>query len=308
MKLKIMVSISTLSVRIVSCQNEAVTTLNISASDTIPFVDTKPFVLEDTETHRILSSINKREYDIYIKLPPSYFEKPNHIYPILVLTDVDYAFPLVSSISTRLFKTDLVEQFIVVGVSFSIGDDRGVSKTRDYTPTFSPNEEQGFSKEAKMASGQASKFALFLQKDVLPFIAKNYRMDYNHKVLAGHSFGGLFTSYVSVNHAEFFDAYLIGSPSLWYHDFSIFDIEKTYAQNHSDLKSRIFLCIGSLEDSKNFHPLVTQMLNFEKRLKFRGYASLETKTVVIPDEDHFTVYPSFITKGIIWAFEKRNWK
>jgi predicted alpha/beta superfamily hydrolase len=306
MKQILTVLIATLHVILMSCKNKVIEKQTIGMEDSITVNVSKPYVLEGTETHRITSSINKKEYDLFIQLPPSYYDHPNQLFPVLFLTDADYAFPLVSSISSRLFHTDLIEQFIVVGVSFSIGDDKGVSKTRDYTPTFSPNEKQGFSKESKMASGHANKFATFLKEDVLPFVAKKYRMDYDHKVLAGHSFGGLFTSYVAISQADVFDAYLIGSPSLWYHNFSMFDIEKSYAEQNKDLKARLFFCIGSQEDAKNFHPMVTQMLDFEKRLKSRGYPNLETKSVVIPDEGHYTVYPSFITKGIIWAFKKNT--
>lgn len=43
------------------------------------------------------------------------------------------------------------------------------------------------------------------------------------------------------------------------------------------------------------------MLKFERRLKGRGYTRLSINSQVIADEDHLSVFPSLISRGILWA-------
>jgi predicted alpha/beta superfamily hydrolase len=260
------------------------------------------FQIPSTEVRLIKSSVKKQEYKLYVKLPPSYHEDVLKLYPVLILTDADYAFPLVSSISKRLIHAGLTQEFIIVGISYAVGDDPGISRTRDYTPTYSPNEKQGFSQAAKEASGHADEFLNFLGTELITFLTKNYQIDTRHKALAGHSFGGLLTAYGAITHPEYFEYYFSGSPSLWYDDNALFRIEKKTFNKTLDLDTKIFFAIGSMEDDKNFHPMVTQMKSFEETLLSRKYQNLRIQSQVIPNEDHFTVYPGFITKGIIWAF------
>lgn len=261
-------------------------------------VEPKSFEIKGTEVHSLKSTVNQKSYELYIKLPKSY-SNSNKPYPILILTDSDYAFPLVTSITRRLN----VEEFITVGISYSKEDKPTVSRTRDYTPTYSPNEPRGHSKEARLASGKADNFISFIKNDIFPFLEENYRIDNSKKVFAGHSFGGLLASYILVTTPNLFEYYLAGSPSLWYDNHCLNGFEDVYYKSHKSMKANVFLCIGK-EEEKLKPNMVAEMLAFEKRLLSRNYLGLNIQSTVISDEDHQTVYPSFITKGIIYAFGK----
>lgn len=263
----------------------------------------KPFTIRNSEVSLLKSSINNKEYSIYVKLPKSY-KKSNEKFPILVLTDAGYAFPLVSSIYRRLFFSNKIEEFIIVGISYAKGEHFGICRTRDYTPTYSPNEPNGYSKEARMVSGQADKFIDFINKDLFRFLQENYRVDMNKKVFAGHSLAGLLANYMVISKPETFDYYLSGSPSLWYHNKSIFDLEKSYSKKHKDLKTNLFMCIGADEEEQSKYPMVSDMFELHNKLLSRNYKNLKMKSISIPNENHETVYPSFITKGILWALKK----
>lgn len=268
---------------------------------TVPeIVELKPFEIKKTEVHSIKSRVNQKTYELYIKLPKSY-SKSNKKYPILILTDSDYAFPLVTSITKRLD----VEEFITVGISYSKGDKPTVSRTRDYTPTYSPNEPRGHSKESKLASGKADDFISFMKNDVFPFLEENYSIDHSKKVFAGHSFGGLLASYMLVTTPNLFEYYLAGSPSLWYDNHCLNRFEEEYYKFHKNMKANVFLCIGKKEENLKSN-MVSEMLAFEKRLLSRNYLGLNIHASIVPDEDHQTVYPSFITKGIIYAFGNKK--
>ena len=236
---------------------------------------------------------------MYVKLPKSY-SKTDKKFPVLILTDSDYSFPLVTSINRRLN----VEEFILIGISHSKGEKNTISRTRDYTPTYSPNEPRGHSKEARLASGKADNFVTFIKNDVFQFLENNYKVDMTKKVFAGHSFGGLLASYMLVTTPDLFEYYLSGSPSLWYDNHCINKFEDEYSKMKANLKANIFMCIGAEEETKTGSKMVTEMLDFKERLLSRNYKDLNITSVIIPNENHQTVYPSFITKGIIWAFGK----
>ncbi len=279
--------------------NKASLNINQEQSENL-ITETKEFTLKGTEVHQIKSTINQKTYDLYVKLPKSY-SKTDKKFPILVLTDSDYSFPLVTSINRRLN----VEEFILIGISYSKGEKNTTSRTRDYTPTYSPNEPRGHSKEARLVSGKADNFVSFIKNDVFAFLKKTYKVDMTKKVFAGHSFGGLLASYIVVTTPDLFEFYLAGSPSLWYDNHSINKFENEYSKTKSNLKANIFMCIGADEETKTGSKMVSEMLDFKKRLLSRNYKDLKITSLIIPNEDHMTVYPSFITKGIIWAFEKQ---
>ncbi|OJJ18472.1 hypothetical protein BKI52_22925 [marine bacterium AO1-C] len=287
-----------------SCQQVSTHTQAIETkkSSALQNIKNKPYTLNKSSVHHLISSINHKKYDIYVKLPPSY-KKTEKAYPILVLTDAGYAFPLVASISRRLFFAKRLEEFIIVGISYAKGEHFGISRTRDYTPTYSPNETLGYSKAARSASGQADKFIEFIKKDLFTFLDKTYRVDLNKKVFAGHSLGGLLANYMVVSAPETFEYYLSGSPSLWYHNQSIFTIEEKYAQQHKNLSANLYMCIGDKEDNQGPYKMVSQMFEFHKKLLSRSYKNLRVEALSLPGEDHETMYPSFITKGILWAFK-----
>lgn len=57
--------------------------------------------------------------------------------------------------------------------------------------------------------------------------------------------------------------------------------------------------MGADEETKTGSKMVSEMLDFKKSLSSRNYKDLNITSLIIPDEGHMTVYPSFITKGII---------
>ncbi|WP_062063018.1 alpha/beta hydrolase [Aquimarina longa] len=279
--------------------------INTKLDSTILTEQKRKFTLPNSEVFPLKSKHTQKEYDIYIKLPKGYYQSKKQ-YPILVLTDAGYAFPLVSSIYRRLKFSKKINEIIIVGISHAKGDHFGTSRTRDYTPTYSPNEPNGYSKESRLNSGQADNFIMFMKNELIPYLDSNYKIDLTQKAFAGHSFGGLLANYIVISYPETFDYYMSGSPSLWYHNKSIFEIEKKYSENNSDLDANLFIGIGALENVPNGFQMVSDMNTLIKKLNSREYKSLNIKSIVFPNENHETVYPTFITQGLLWAFRKEK--
>lgn len=263
-----------------------------------------PYELEGTEVQSIPSKILHRDYEIFVSLPPSYATSKKS-YPVLFITDSDYAFPVIRSINRRVSDHGKkLEEFILVGLSYAKGDDPVHSRNRDYTPTDT-------TKNSERPTGQAEPYRQFIEKEVFPFVAANYRADMSRKVFSGHSYGSLLGLHMLLTEPQMFNQYILGSPSLWYDKRVMFDMERDYAASHKDMPAQVYMLIGSFETVKpklsnprynKESDMVKDMKEFETRLKSRRYPNLSVHSEVIQDEDHLTVFPALITRGLFWSF------
>ena len=99
--------------------------------------------------------------------------------------------------------------------------------------------------------GGAKPFLDYLIARVKPLIERDFPVDRTRQTLAGHSLGGLFTLYAAFTRPGAFQTYAAMSPSIWYGDRYILDIEKqtralrTGASPHA----RMLLTIGGCEQT-----------------------------------------------------------
>jgi len=267
-----------------------------------------PYVLEGTEVRSVRAANLQRDYQIYVSLPPSY-AKSGRSYPVVFVTDAPYAFPVTRAIGYRAGGGGRhIEEFILVGLSYARGETAEYSRRRDYTPTATgdaslvsdmPGREPKF--------GESSGYRRFIADEVFPFVAKHYRADMGRKTFIGHSYGSLLGLDMLLNEPEMFDNYVLGSPSLWFNKRVMFEREKAYAAAHKDLKANVFFAVGSYEAVRHgprFNKdddMVRDLRNFTAALKSRNYPGLNVTSVVVPDEDHLTIAPIVITRGLRWA-------
>lgn len=269
------------------------------------------YVLEDTEVRELKGKELHRDYQLFISLPRNYAETARR-YPVLFVTDADYAFPLIRSIAPRVANggSDL-EDFILVGLSYAQGDTPEYSRRRDYTPTANGDQDAVSDMPGRLpVYGEAEAYRRFIRDEVFPLVAQHYRADMSRKIYAGHSYGGLFGLHVLFTEPGMFEKYIIGSPSLWFDQRVAFASERKYATAHSDLQAKVFLAVASFE-TLNFSStnprynktvdMVRDLQALEHLLVSREYPNLEIQTTIILDEDHLTVFPAMITRGLKWA-------
>jgi len=265
----------------------------------------RPYILDRSEVIDFHAKANGKDYEVYVKLPENYGKSAGQKFPLVVLTDGYYAFPLVSSINWRMSERNQVyEQSIIVGISYSKGDDVSKSRARDFTPTVSSTEKP-INKEAQSEPGQANLYVQFIAQELLPYLMSRYSVDPTRKIYAGHSYGGILGTYILFTQPNLFDYYLIGSPSLWYGDKVMFSLEADYAKTHRDLKAKVFMATGAEEKGPD-NGMVKNMLALDRHLQARHYPQLQLTTRVIPNEGHLSVYPAFITQGLLWALPLKN--
>ena len=116
-------------------------------------------------------------------------------------------------------------------------------------------------------------------------------------VLVGHSYGGLFTSWVAFTSPTLFSHYLIVSPSLWYDGRFMFGLEEAFSKKHRELPARMFFSVGANEGNAE-RDMVRDLERFARQVERRGYAGLTTHAHVFDDENHNSVFPSALSRGL----------
>jgi predicted alpha/beta superfamily hydrolase len=275
------------------------------------------YSIPDTEVLDIHSALLGRDYQLFVALPESYATQPERRYPVVFVTDANYAFPLVRAIGRRVGDHGHgLEDFILVGLSYAKGDSPAYSRRRDYTPTPRGPASAGADESGRMpVHGGAEAYRGHLQSEVFPLIARTYRVDMRRKVFAGHSYGALLGAHILFTDPAMFSHYILGSPSLWYDRGVMFGREAAYASGHRDLPADVFLGIGAYEraNAASGDPrfddegdMVGDMLRFRRALGSRRYPGLSLEATVIDGEDHLTVAPVIITRGLRRALPPRE--
>ena len=265
------------------------------------------YTLDNTEVRDVRATALKRDYQLYVALPDSY-RTSGRRYPVVFVADAGYAFPVARSIASRLHKHAGMEEVIVVGLSYAKGDEGVYSRRRDYTPTVPRNGGYRTDMPGRPAAfGEAGAYGRFIETEVFPLVAAQYRADMRRKIFAGHSYGSLLGLQMLLANPRTFEHYILGSPSLWYDRGVMFDREKAYAAGHGDLPASIFFGIGGNETlapgktrsrAEEDADMVADLRDFHAALAAHRYPGLATTVKVFADEDHASVFPLVLTHGL----------
>lgn len=263
--------------------------------------DGQPYQLADTTVTTIRAKALNRDYQVFVSLPAEY-SSTGPALPVVFVTDANYAFPLVRAIAARVGSDrKALGPFILVGLSYAVGDTPEYSRRRDYTPT--PRPTDGLKSDMPgrpVLFGEAESYRRFLASDVLPLIATRYRADMTRTTFVGHSYGGLFGTHILLTAPAMFGKYVISSPSLWYDDGAIFNRQKKILSSNGDLGAEIFFSVGALESSGDAD-MVADLKTFDRAFKARRYPHLRTQLHVWAGRDHLDVFPEMITAALKWA-------
>ncbi|MGY8564570.1 alpha/beta hydrolase-fold protein [Paracidovorax citrulli] len=256
-----------------------------------------PYEVVGSEVWDVKDPVSGRTYQVFVALPASYAESPGRRYPVLYVTDADYAFPLARQIGRRLnVEGPKLQEFVLVGLSYAVGDDGVTSRRRDYTPT----RKGPSSAPAEAVHGEAAPYITYLREQVLPFVAGRYRTDETQRLLLGHSYGALLGTQILFTDPGLFAGYIIGSPSYWYDKHVMERFERDHASAHDDLPASVYMYVGERETPAfgNDADMVADARRMDAALRAHRYPSLRLQLDVLNDEDHLSVAPRGLTKGL----------
>ncbi len=243
--------------------------------DSIPVTNQQQFLFS--------SKALSEDRTIWIHLPPDY-NSATDTYPVLYLLDGGSYFKYVSEMVDFLsdFETPYIPRMIVVGIP-------NIDRGRDFTPIF---DLRGGKKNG------AEKFLTFIQKELVPFIDKNYRTQ-PCRILEAHSLGGLFGVYANATAPNLFQASIIISPALTGDENKV-KVMKDFAADllNSDIHPRkFFITIGN-EGTEAVDLLNKELTSFAPK-------SFQWQLKKYPDEDHFSVPYKSMYDGLRFIYT--NW-
>jgi len=198
----------------------------------------------DLRLHQFLSRIFHNTRFLRVWLPPAYDDPSNagRRYPVLYLNDGQNLFEAETSFTgvewqvdetaDRLIREGAVPPMIMVGV-----DNAAKDRIREYMPHRSLHP--------MMLRVQGSRYPSFLIKEVMPFVARNYRVASGpeNTGLGGSSLGGLIALYTARVRPGAFGRLLLESPSLWVSNRQAI----RESRNAKHWPERIFLATGTAE-------------------------------------------------------------
>jgi predicted alpha/beta superfamily hydrolase len=263
----------------------------------------KSFSIPSTSIHTLNSEKLGRSYDVFVKTPIGYDDPKNAelVYPVIYLNDGPYTFQVASGVThLPMGGSHKFERAILVGISFAKGEAGMASRVRDLTPLLDEDWKE-------YQTGGAPAYLSFIADEVIPFVEGSFRADPAKRTLSGQSLGGSFGAWVLLARPGIFSSYILTSPSLWYKDRFIFDLEEAYAASQKDLHAAVYFAVGEMETLANGmrNPMVSQLVEFGEILQSRHYPNLDIKVEVIPGAIHETTFPQGFTRGAHWIYGRK---
>ena len=138
---------------------------------------------------------------VLIRTPASYATGARS-YPVLYLTDGDRQLPHTAATIDFLTREGRMPEVILVGIT-------NTDRTRDLTPTHVDQTALDGQQFRFPTSGGADKFLSFIETELIPYVEANYRTE-PFRILAGHSFGGLFAMHALLSRPRLFNGHRRG--------------------------------------------------------------------------------------------------
>jgi hypothetical protein len=186
-----------------------------------------------------------------------------------------------------------IRDCFLVGFSYK-GKDLNYGKLRslDYSPT---------QLEGAKGTGGAPKFLDVVEKEFIPFMEKNYRVDPGFRALGGSSLGGLFVLYTMFTKTSLFNSYISISPAALWDRAWLFQVEEEFHQKRKDLPVSLYMTGAEKEFAEN--PAFTESIKFfGEVLKKRNYKDFRYQFRLLDDAYHSSSKPEGYVRGMQFIF------
>ncbi|MFA4869250.1 MAG: alpha/beta hydrolase-fold protein [Pedobacter sp.] len=250
----------------------------------------KPFVLGVVDELNSVQLGERRILNIY--LPEGYKESDTTTYPVVYLLDGSADEDFVHVAGLYQFNSfswiNRVPKSIIVGIAT-------VDRKRDFTYPTNIKEQ----KKAFPTTGHSDRFIAFLEKELQPFIVKNYKTN-SSKTIIGQSLGGLLTTEILLKRPELFNKYIIISPSLWWDDASLLKQTSDLLKENFSPKTSIYIGVGKegLTPGAIPHVMEVDANLLAEKLKAGKSKNVTVYFDYLPEEDHGTISHQAISNAL----------
>lgn len=211
---------------------------------------------------------------ILVRTPVGY-ETNKLRYPVLYMTDGDAHMGHTASTIEFLENNGRIPDLIVVGVT-------NTDRTRDLTPAKSMQKNAAGELQFPTAGG-ADNFLKFFETELIPEIEKEYRVQ-PYRILAGHSFGGLFAIHAMMTRPGLFNSYIAVSPSLQWENAEPLKRAEEFLKNQKELRVTLYASIGNEPGG-----IGASFDQFKEALSKTNIKGFEWQAERLDDEDHGSV-------------------
>ncbi|WP_337968962.1 alpha/beta hydrolase-fold protein [uncultured Flavobacterium sp.] len=241
----------------------------------------KPFVLGVIDEIQSQELGEKRILNIY--LPDGYKPEDATKYPVIYLLDGSADEDFIHIVGLVQFNSfewiNQVPKSIVVGIAT-------VDRRRDFTfPTTIEKDQKKFP-----TTGHSDKFIAFIEKELQPFIDKKYKTT-DSKTIIGQSLGGLLETEILLKKPTLFNKYVIVSPSIWWDNGSILNLDSPIFQENFTQQTDIYIAVGK----EGLTPTeIPRVMEVDANLLAEKIKATKSKNIKVyfdyfPKENHATI-------------------
>ena len=239
----------------------------------------------------INSSILDEERTCLISLPDSYNEssEAKTKYPIMILLDGSTHFitatGIVHFMGSDRNRNYFMPETIIVAIE-------NTDRERDLTVTKIKTKRIN-------TMGGGRNFLAFIEKELIPYVDKNYRTE-PYRILVGHSLGGLLTLNAYMDENSLFNGYIAIDPSVWWDEQMM--TEKVDSIPALSFNKKLFIATANQGEAKNgknkkrHDALYAQMKN-------RANGSINVKIEYYENEDHRSVPLIALYEGLRYLYD-----
>jgi predicted alpha/beta superfamily hydrolase len=274
----------------------------------------EPYTLPNTQVRQLQSTTNNAIYRLYIATPAEYATSGKS-YPVVYMLDADYSFAMTRNIVQHFSERGKLPEMILVAIAYpGAADDMEIyqsNRKRDYTPpsaSLSVGYQRGATGGAPSGGdgrngqgGGAEMFRSFISDQVVPYMESHFPVS-KDRTFIGHSYGGLFGTYVMLTEPDLFNRYVIVSPSLWFDNGLMLKVE-SQEMPRQRIQAQAYFAIGSREtQATTGAPMVQQLKQFTKQLQAQRAQGLRVTLDVREGETHESIFPGAVTRGLETVF------
>lgn len=228
------------------------------------------------------SNVLNEDRMLNIYLPYGYSVDSAKTYPVIYLLDgsIDEDFLHIAGLVQFASYPwiNMIQESIVVGIE-------NVDRKRDFCfPTTIAQDKVDFP-----TTGGSEAFMTFIETELQPYIDRAYKVT-AEKTIIGQSLGGLLATEILAKKPDLFDNYIIVSPSLWWDNESLLDLEFA----HYDGVKNIHISVG--EEGK---VMKRDAKALYKKLKKKALPAEKLGFKFLKEQDHGDA----LHLGVYHAFE-----
>ena len=266
--------------------------------------------------NRIVDSIFSKTLgesrDFWIRLPDNFQPNSDKKYAVIYLMD---GFSLESTLKAVYgnYWGHYLPHMIIIGVS------NRSNRTRDLTTSqIKMRHGRAFNSE----TGGAETFTKFMEKELIPYIDSKYPT-IAYRTLIGHSYAGLFTINILVNHKHLFQNYIAIDPSLDWDDQKLLNQAKEKLKTEDYNGKSLFVSLAAeqlhmwneeitidniMEDASEFTLFARSIIEFSQLAKSQNQNGLNFSWNIYPEDLHGTVPLPSMRDGLIYVFKWYQFK